>query len=172
MQYSTYQSGGEDGIKGPDKTGFRRSRAIPQFMGNFRADSYNSPKMHLLADHIIPWAKEWHVGFGLLGEQGAESIHARFNTLQNAYHSMPDKVQELLSIMKEQVLFIAPRNVAAIPQQVSNQTQKVLSRRSVLTFSMFDRCQKRTVGYKPMLISSCLHRHALALSCLFEMYLV
>ena len=40
-------------------------------------DSSISPKMHLLEDHIIPWAKEWHVGFGLLGEQGAESIHAR-----------------------------------------------------------------------------------------------
>ena len=35
---------------------------------------------------------------------------------KHLYHSMPDKVQELLSIMKEQVLFIAPRNVAAIPQ--------------------------------------------------------
>ena len=51
------------------------------------------------AMHIIPWAKEWHVGFGLLGEQ----IHARVDTLQTTYHSMPDKVQQLLSIMKEQL---------------------------------------------------------------------
>lgn len=53
--------------------------AIQQFMGNFRAsfpDSSISPKMH----HIIPWAKQWHVGFGLLGEQKTESILARFNT--------------------------------------------------------------------------------------------
>ncbi|KAL5500643.1 hypothetical protein EMCRGX_G012237 [Ephydatia muelleri] len=93
--------------------------AIPQFMENFRAsfpDSSITPKMHLLEDHVIPWAKEWHVRFGLLGEQGAESIHARFNTLQRTYHSMPDKVQQLLAIMKEQLLFIAPRNVVAIPQ--------------------------------------------------------
>ena len=93
--------------------------AIPQFMENFRAsfpDSSITPKMHLLEDHVIPWAKKWHVGFGLLGEQGAESIHARFNTLQRTYHSIPDKVQQLLAIMKEQLLFIAPRNVVAIPQ--------------------------------------------------------
>jgi hypothetical protein len=66
-------------------------------MENFRAsfpDSSITPKMHLLEDHVIPWAKQWHVGFGLLGEQGAESIHAHFNTLQRTYHSMPDKVQQ------------------------------------------------------------------------------
>ena len=49
------------------------------------------PKLHLLEDHEIPRAKEWHVGFGLLGEQVAELIHAWFNTLQRTYHPMQDK---------------------------------------------------------------------------------
>ena len=51
--------------------------AIPQFMENFRAsfpDSSIPPKMHLLEDLIVPWAKEWHVEFGLLGEQGADHV--------------------------------------------------------------------------------------------------
>ena len=38
-------------------------------------------KMHLLEDHAVQWANTYHVGFGLLGEQGAESIHAKFNRL-------------------------------------------------------------------------------------------
>lgn len=32
--------------------------------------------MHMLEEHVVPWLRMWHVGFGLMGEQGAESIHA------------------------------------------------------------------------------------------------
>ena len=39
-------------------------------------------KMQILEDHIL----EWHqAGFGLMGEQGAESIHAKFNSSQRTY---------------------------------------------------------------------------------------
>ena len=41
-----------------------------------------TPKLHMLEEHIVPWLKKWKVGFGLLGEQGAESIHAHFNSLK------------------------------------------------------------------------------------------
>ena len=37
--------------------------------------------MHLLEDHAVQWANTYHDGFGLLGEQGAELIHAKFNRL-------------------------------------------------------------------------------------------
>ena len=40
-----------------------------------------SIKMHLLEDHEVQWANTYHAGFGLLGEQGAELIHAKFNRL-------------------------------------------------------------------------------------------
>ena len=53
-EYSTYQSGGEDVIKGPEKTGFHESRI----------------------NIVMYWRK------GKLIRQVAESIHARFNTLQ------------------------------------------------------------------------------------------
>ena len=36
------------------------------------------PKMHFLEEHVVPWLKKWKIGFGLMGEQGAESIHAYF----------------------------------------------------------------------------------------------
>ena len=52
------------------------------FRGTF-ADATTTIKMHLLEDHATQWANATHVCFGLLhvhvGEQGAESIHAKFN---------------------------------------------------------------------------------------------
>ena len=78
-------------------------------------------KMHLLEDHAVPWAKSFHVGFGLLGEQGAESIHAKFTRLSLSYTAITDKVQHLLCIVnllcivKEHLISISPQVVAAIP---------------------------------------------------------
>ena len=50
------------------------------------------PKMHLLDDHTLEWARNWHAGFGLLGEQGAESIHARFYVLHRTFSSFLHQV--------------------------------------------------------------------------------
>ena len=44
---------------------------------------------------------------------GAESVHARFNGLQRMYHSVPDKVRQLVLMVKEHLLSMAPQNVAA-----------------------------------------------------------
>ncbi len=41
------------------------------------------PKMHLLEDHMAEWLKRFHLGAGFMGEQGAESIHAHLNRLEN-----------------------------------------------------------------------------------------
>ena len=69
-------------------------------------------KMHLLEDHTVAWVQKWHVGFGLLGEQGAESIHDKFNAL----HSIDTReAQHYQCIMKEHLISTAPENVAAIP---------------------------------------------------------
>ena len=72
-------------------------------------------KMHLLEDHTVQWANSNHVGFGLLGEQGAESIHAKFNRLGLAFTSIKDRVKNLKCIVKEHLLSIEPELVAAIP---------------------------------------------------------
>ena len=71
--------------------------------------------MHLLEDHTLEWAQNWHAGFGLLGEHGAESIHARSNVLHRTYASMQDRLQHMTSVMKEHLISIEPQNLAAIP---------------------------------------------------------
>ncbi|KAL5479228.1 hypothetical protein EMCRGX_G022724 [Ephydatia muelleri] len=92
--------------------------AVHEFMAFFRgtfADATTTIKMHLLEDHATQWANATHVGFGLLGEQGAELIHAKFNRLGLAFAPIRDRVKQLQCIVKEHLLSIEPQIVAAIP---------------------------------------------------------
>lgn len=73
------------------------------------------PKMHMLEEHVVPWLRRWHVGFGLMGEQGAESIHAYFNSLKRTFQGIPDRVKRLKQMMHEHLIHIAPSNIAAKP---------------------------------------------------------
>ena len=73
------------------------------------------PKMHFLEDHMIPWLKRWHIGFGMMGEQGAESIHSYFNSLGRTYQCIPNRVERLRQMLKEHHLHVAPANVSAKP---------------------------------------------------------
>ena len=91
---------------------------ITEFMSFYRQNFSQAtvlPKMHMLEDHVIPWMKEWHVGFGMMGEQGAESIHKYFNALHRTYSSIPGSMDRLKHMLKEHLLHIAPANVAAKP---------------------------------------------------------
>ena len=56
------------------------------------------PKMHLLEDHIVPWMRRWKMGAGLMGEHGAESIHAHINRLQMTYCGVTNPVERLRQI--------------------------------------------------------------------------
>lgn len=58
------------------------------------------PKMHLLEDHMLDWLTKYHLGAGLMGEQGAESIHAHLNRLETTYSSIPNKVDRLKYIFR------------------------------------------------------------------------
>eukprot|EP00731_Ephydatia_muelleri_P022772 Em0015g355a len=93
-------------------------QCIKEFLSYFRTAFPGATipiKMHMLEDHATEWVRLTHVGFGLLGEQGAESIHAKFNSLGRAYTAIPDRVERLKCIMKEHLVSIAPDMVAAIP---------------------------------------------------------
>ena len=70
------------------------------------------PKMHLLEDHV-PWFKRWHLGFGLMGEQGAESIHAHLMKLERIYQGID--VERLKYIFKEHMLVSAPSLISPAP---------------------------------------------------------
>ena len=66
------------------------------------------PKMHFMEMHMVPWLKEHKIGLGLMGEQGAESIHAAVNNIKRAYANMPDKVSRLKCILKEHHRQVCP----------------------------------------------------------------
>eukprot|EP00731_Ephydatia_muelleri_P004814 Em0002g990a len=73
-------------------------QCIKEFLSYFRTAFPGATipiKMHMLEDHATEWVRLTHVGFGLLGEQGAESIHAKFNSLGRAYTAIPDRVERL-----------------------------------------------------------------------------
>ena len=79
------------------------------------SDSSVTPKMHMLEEHVQPWVERWGVGFGILSEQGAESIHAYFNSLKRTYSGIPDSLKRLKQMMVEHHLHVAPENTTARP---------------------------------------------------------
>lgn len=85
------------------------------------------PKMHMLEEHVLPWLRKWHVGFGLLGEQGIESVHAHFNRLGRTYASVPEEVDRLRTLLTEHLLHIAPEHVAATPDIKRRKSRKARS---------------------------------------------
>lgn len=100
------------------------------------ADATMLPKMHILEDHVVPWMKEWGVGFGLMGEQGAESIHTYFNQLGRIYNSIPNPVQRLKYTMKEHLLHVAPKNIASRPPIKKRST--LLNEHLIIIFPIFN----------------------------------
>ena len=56
----------------------------------------------------MEWMHRYGIGFGLMGEQGIEAIHSKFNMYYITYASMQDKVQRLQSIMQEHFLSVSP----------------------------------------------------------------
>ena len=94
------------------------AESVKTFMSYYRQQfpmSSVTPKMHMLEEHLVPWLRRWKVGFGLLGEQGAESIHAYFNSLKRTYCGIPDRLKRLKQMMTEHHLHIAPDNIAVRP---------------------------------------------------------
>ena len=73
------------------------------------------PKLHMLEDHVVPFIRQWRVGVGMLGEQGVEGIHARFNTLERTYSCMSNRVERLKCVVSEHWRQVFPANVALQP---------------------------------------------------------
>lgn len=69
----------------------------------------------MLEDHMVPFLKRVKVGLGFLGEQGAESIHARFNSIRKNYDKMPNRVNRLEAMMKEHLTQCVPQNIEQVP---------------------------------------------------------
>ena len=75
-----------------------------------------TPKMHMMENHLVPQIRQWNVAMGFLGEQGAESIHASFNSIERAYIGIPNTTDRLHRVMKEHHLRLEPDNLTLQPQ--------------------------------------------------------
>ena len=82
---------------------------IQEFMGThiLRQQSHIYWRTILCSGQVLTM----HVGFGLLGEHGDESIHAKFNRLGR----IKDHMQNLMCKVKEHLRSIESQLVAAIP---------------------------------------------------------
>ena len=91
---------------------------IQDFMNFYRTEfSWATvlPKMHVMEDHVIPWLRRFHIGAGLMGEQGAESIHALIMKLEREFRGIKDELDSLKYIVTEQSLYTAPSLSALRP---------------------------------------------------------
>lgn len=66
------------------------------------------PKLHIMEEHIMPWVKKWKLGLGIMGEQGAESLHDHMMRLERTYQGIPDDVERLKHIVREQIVESSP----------------------------------------------------------------
>ena len=91
---------------------------IDEFLHYYRSTFPHStitPKLHMVEDHILEFIHLWKVGLGLLAEQGAESIHATFNTLERTYCNMPNRLDRLKSMVTEHYRQTHPRVIGRQP---------------------------------------------------------
>ncbi len=72
-------------------------------------------KQHILEHHVIPCLQKYKVGFGVLGESGFESIHARINGIKWSMVGIKNPEQRLLSTIKEHHLGVAPSLQSLLP---------------------------------------------------------
>ena len=73
------------------------------------------PKLHYLEDHLVSFARQWHVCPGMMGELGGESIHHMFNKLAERYSSMPLAHTRLHHTLKQHLHTVNPNLEAAMP---------------------------------------------------------
>lgn len=90
---------------------------IADFMAHYRNNFEENvtPKMHILEHHVTPFIKRWKLGTGLMGEQGAESIHACINTITRRYKNIRNKEKQLLHVIKEHCLLTSPSSQSKVP---------------------------------------------------------
>lgn len=77
-------------------------------MAYYRATFPSATVLPKMEDHTIPWMKRFHLGAGLMGEQGAESIHAHLMRLERIHQGIASDVQRLKYIVREHMLESAP----------------------------------------------------------------
>ena len=75
-----------------------------------RQKGHVTPKLHLLELHVVPAMTRLRVGLGLLAEQGSESIHAEYNSLERRFWQIPEPVKWLKAIAMQHLKRTLPRS--------------------------------------------------------------
>ena len=57
---------------------------------------------------MMDWVRRWKMAAGILGEQGAESIHAHMNRLDSQFCGIVNPLDRLKYIVREQNLEASP----------------------------------------------------------------
>ena len=73
--------------------------------------------MHILEDHIVERVRCCDFGLGLLGEQGAESVHKEVNSIMRTMSGIVDKKERLLSDINEHYFRCDPQISQNIPKK-------------------------------------------------------
>ena len=89
---------------------------IKGFMGYYRQ---HFPNATVYPNAHVRMSCSWMIGevgcwSGLDGEQVAESVHS-FNSIERSYHSMANRVEKLLCVVKEHHLWIDPDHRSMVP---------------------------------------------------------
>ena len=87
---------------------------LPGAFSSFNGHTQNAHA----GEAVVDWLGEWKLGLGLMGEQGAESIHAYFNNLKRSYSNITNGVERLRCMMKQHFVHIAPSNIVCRPLPV------------------------------------------------------
>ena len=92
-------------------------RAIEELMSYFRKTWPNesvTPKMHLLESHCVDFIRNCGLGLNIYGEQGVESMHAEFNSMNSTFCHMKG-VQRLKSVLSEHYIKNSPEALKIRP---------------------------------------------------------
>ena len=86
---------------------------IDEFIRYYRAtfpEASIMRKLHMF-DHVVLLIRQCRVGLGVMGEQGAESVHNRFNVLERTHSNMPNKVNRLKCMVADHFRQVFPANI-------------------------------------------------------------
>ncbi|XP_071477750.1 uncharacterized protein [Diadema antillarum] len=67
-----------------------------------------TPKQHILEEHTIPWMKQWRASFGMMGEQGGESVHCQVNGIMRDLRGYNDNLKLYLQSVRAQWIKSSP----------------------------------------------------------------
>ena len=96
------------------QTVFHRTRhkQLPGLLSSHISSGKHPAENAYLEGPCRPMVLRWCMGFGIMGEQGAESIHAYLMKLERIHQGIANDVERLKYIFKEHQLESAPSLVA------------------------------------------------------------